>query len=427
MIESLQIKNFLSFKDEVTLSFEATKDDHLEDYHVVEVAPGVRLLKFVVVYGYNASGKSNLIEAVAFLKYFWFKIKENKTEKIDVVNFLLDKDSRNNPTQFKLTFYIGKVKHRYQLTIDRFKVRNEQLDYYPGPQPAKIFSRVTENGVSEISFGSKMKLSSVAKESISIRCLPNMSVFAAYSQVNTNIKQLDDVFGWIEENFFTPIEPQTRLKDFVENLVYKDKKCKDKILNYLKRADFNISDINVEEVEDQVSEDFISRMKALDVPQHEINRLENERSIRIKQTDFNHFVFQEDKMETYPLTMDLQSEGTRRIFGLSGAIYEAIKKDAFLAIDEIESKLHPHLIEFLIEEFLKESKQNPSQLLVATHYDNLFDQEDLLRKDNFWFTEKGEDAATKLYPLSALKGLNRISSLQKAYKFGKFGAIPDIE
>ncbi len=96
-----------------------------------------------------------------------------------------------------------------------------------------------------------------------------------------------------------------------------------------------------------------------------------------------------------------------------------------MPIDEIESKLHPRLVEYILEKFLKESES--AQLLISTHYDNLFDEEDLLRKDCFWFTEKGEDGATKLYPLSGFKGLGRISSLQKAYKFGKFGAVPNID
>lgn len=74
--------------------------------------------------------------------------------------------------------------------------------------------------------------------------------------------------------------------------------------------------------------------------------------------------------------------------------------------------------------FLKESEY--AQILVTTHYDGLLAEEDLLRKDNIWFTEKNNDGATVLYPLTDFKGLNRITSLQKAYKFGKFGAIPNI-
>ena len=119
-----------------------------------------------------------------------------------------------------------------------------------------------------------------------------------------------------------------------------------------------------------------------------------------------------------------ESQGTIRTMGLAGCIQETVSSNAFLAVDEIESSLHPKLIEYIIERFLKESKY--AQLLLTTHYDGLLAEEDLLRKDNVWFTEKGSDGSTVLYPLTDFKGLNRISSLQKAYKFGKFGAIPNI-
>ncbi len=142
-------------------------------------------------------------------------------------------------------------------------------------------------------------------------------------------------------------------------------------------------------------------------------------------TEFGHLVKNNKIEEVFPLPIELQSDGTKRVFGLFGAIFKAIEQKAFLSIDEIESKLHPRLIEYVIEQFLRKSKQ--SQLLVATHYDNLFDEDDLLRKDNFWFTEKGEEGSTKLYSLISFKGLKRISSLQKAYKFGKFGAVPNID
>lgn len=82
------------------------------------------------------------------------------------------------------------------------------------------------------------------------------------------------------------------------------------------------------------------------------------------------------------------------------------------------------MIEHIIERFLKESEQ--AQLLLTTHYDGLLGEEDLLRKDNVWFTEKNPDGSSELYPLTDFKGLNRISSLPKAYKFGKFGAVPNL-
>ncbi|MGM0498526.1 MAG: AAA family ATPase [Bacteroidota bacterium] len=425
MIQSLSIKNFLSFKDEVTISFEATKDDHLEDYHVVEVAPGVKLLKFLVVYGYNASGKSNLIQAFNFLREFLLEVKEQKTHFVQVIPFALDNETMNKPTEFTLTFYVGHIRHVYSVRMNSREVIYEELDFYPGSQPANIFERVTQNGISKIAFGSKLKVSKLVKEEITLKCLPNMSVFAAYNQVNTEIPKLSGVFNWILNQYFEPIEPNSNLKDFAKNLIYDDHTSKNQILNYLKRADFNVSDIVTKEMNNEEWEKILSEMKARGVSDEDIRQYKQRMNQNMRRTEFTHSVIKNGKETTFTLSLPLQSEGTIRIFGLSGAVYEAIRHNAFLAIDEVESKLHPHLIEFLIEEFLKEPGK--AQMLVATHYDNLFDQEDLLRKDNFWFTEKGKDGATKVYPLSAFKGLNRISSLQKAYKFGKFGAVPDIE
>ena len=116
-----------------------------------------------------------------------------------------------------------------------------------------------------------------------------------------------------------------------------------------------------------------------------------------------------------------------RTIGIEAGIFEALNKQAFLFIDEIESSLHPDLVEFIIEQFL--SQRNRAQLLVTTHYDPLLNTvgDDLIRKDSVWFTEKDETGNTDLYSLVEFKGLNRISSLQKAYRNGVFGALPNIK
>lgn len=95
-------------------------------------------------------------------------------------------------------------------------------------------------------------------------------------------------------------------------------------------------------------------------------------------------------------------------------------------IDEIEASLHPELVEFILQKFL--ATKNRSQLLITTHYDPLLNTvNDLIRSDSVWFTEKEESGATKLYSLVEFKGLKRISSLQKAYRNGLFGALPNIK
>jgi AAA15 family ATPase/GTPase len=425
MIQSLSIKNYLSFKDEVVFSFEATKDTQLEESHTVKVAKGVRLNKLGIVYGYNASGKSNLLKAFQFLRNFWFSTTDNKNKNIDVIPFMLDDDSRNKASEFTLFFYHESVKYSYHLSANKNTVLHEKLDYYPGVQPATIFERTFENGVSVINFGNKIKISAIAKEEINIKCLKNISVLAAFSQVNVSIKELDNASHWMKEHVMPSIEPSTLLKDYTAKLVNENKDAKSYVLNYLKRADFNISDIESKEFDKEIPDQVISMLKNSGMPDKELERLEKEKTIKMLDTNFQHSVVNNNKKENHSLDIDLQSDGTKRIFGLSGAIYRTLEQNAFLTIDEIEAKLHPRLIEYVIEQFLRSSTQ--SQLLVTTHYDNLFDEDDLLRKDNFWFTEKGEDASTRLYPLSEFNGLNRISSLQKAYKFGKFGAVPNID
>ena len=107
MIQEIRIKNFLSFRDEVVLNFEATKDNTFEDCQVVSVTPKVRLLRFALIYGANASGKSNLLSAFDFLRDFWFDIKTNIDEETGAIPFLLDTDTPNEPSEFNVIFYLG--------------------------------------------------------------------------------------------------------------------------------------------------------------------------------------------------------------------------------------------------------------------------------------------------------------------------------
>lgn len=425
MIHSLSIKNYLSFKNEVVFSFEATKDTNLEESHTVEVAKGVRLNKLGIVYGYNASGKTNLLLGFQFLRNFCFTTVDDKDEDIDVIPFMLDDDSRNKPSEFTLFFYHESIKYSYHLSTNGNTVLLEKLEFYPGVQPALVFERTFQDGISVINFGNKIKVSASAKKEINLKCLKNISVFAAYNQVNVSVDELDSVSHWMKEHVMQNIEPSTYLKDYTAELVNDNKEAKKYVLDYLQKADFNIVDIESNEFDRDIPEELISMAKASGMPKKELERLEKDKTIKMLDTSFRHSILINNKEENHSLDIELQSDGTKRIFGLSGAIYSALEQNAFLTIDEIEAKLHPRLIEYAIEQFIRSSTQ--SQLLVSTHYDNLFDEDDLLRKDSFWFTQKEEDASTRLYPLVEFKGLKRISSLQKAYKFGKFGAVPNID
>ena len=392
MIQELKIKNFLSFKEEATLSFEATKDTTFEDYQVVEVSPGVRLLRFALIYGPNASGKSNLLYAFDYLRDFWFDRKVDMDVATEAFPFLLDTDTPAQPSEFELRFYVGERKYWYQLLLDQKRVLNEKLYYYKSVQPTMLFSREYENGQSVIKFNpSVVKVSNNVLDEITIKCLPNMSFFAARKQVNCTLPFIDDARDWMKDSLLPIVNSQANLFGYAGKMLASDKELKNHLIDFVHRADFNITGL----------------------------RAEKER------TEFEHTVKNRRGVEKYHLPATLQSEGTRRTCGIEAIVYEALKNEKFLTIDEIESSLHPDLVEFIIQNFLQ--TQNRSQLLVTTHYDPLLNTiDDLLRKDSVWFIEKGEDGGSRLYSLVEFSGLNKIRSFQKSYRNGLFGALPNI-
>jgi AAA15 family ATPase/GTPase len=425
MILEFKIKNFLSFKDEVILNFEATKDKYLEDSHIVEIEPGVRILKLLIIYGANASGKSNLINAVEFLRQFWFSSVDTKDEETGIIPFLLDDISKNEPSEFSITFYPDSKKHIYSLVINNQQVIEEKLVYYPTIQPLEIFSRTLKGNMSEIIFNKKFKIGSAAKKEIAAKCLVNMSLFAAYNKVNVSIPEIETVASWMKAQFLQSVLPGIDLEKYTESVLVKDATIKDYILKFLSNADFNITNIKTTLEDKIVPDDFISFVINSDFPIEEKERIKKEKTIQIPKTQFTHRITNDKgELKDYELSGDLQSDGTLRTMGISGVFKKTIESDSFVAIDEIESSLHPRLVEYLLEQFLKQSIH--SQLLVTTHYDGLLEEEDLLRNDNIWFTSKKNDGSTELYSLSDFKGINRITSLQKAYRYGKFGAIPNI-
>lgn len=426
MILSLKIKNFLSFKDEVTFSFEATKDKHLEEYHVVEVAPGVRILKLGIVYGANASGKSNLIHAFEFLHEYWFKVTNNKDVSININPFLLDNTSRENPSEFELIFYVEGIKHIYSLKITDKNVVSETLLQYPGIRPAEIFTRELFQNVSVIRFNPKLKISSLEKKEIEVNCLNNMSFFAAYNKVNILLPEIERVSSWMKNQINESVTPDSSLIDEVKRLIIDDASKKSYILNFLNQADFNIENIDIQISNKTNITDLLFEFLNEENSSHKIKEKKKQYFLKTgPKAFFSHKVIDnEGETHLFDLPEQMESQGTLRTMGLSGVINLAIERNAFVCIDEIESSLHPKLIEFVIESFLKQSKT--AQLLVTTHYDGLLEEEDLIRSDSIWFTNKRKDGSTELYSLSDFKGLNRISSIQKAYKYGKFGAIPNI-
>lgn len=424
MIQEIKIKNFLSFKDEVKFSFEASNDKFAEDSQVVQINENTRLLRFAIVYGYNASGKSNLLSIIQALRDFWFRKPKDIDEKIRIIPFKLDGFSQNEPSEFEMVFYVDGIKYCYQLIVDQQHVHLEKLCYYKSSQPTLLFDRTFENGQSSVHFNPSLKISSLVKESITVRCLKNMSFFSARNQVNTNIPLIDVAKDWLKSDFLQPIIPTTNLTSYAQNRISNDRNLAKYIVDFLHEADFNITNIKTDIVSYPMSEDILEMiLHAEDLSKEEKEQISTDKSWKQLRTEFEHTVENKRGIETYQLSPseNEESRGTMRTFGIEAALYFALNHSAFVSIDEIETSLHPKLLEKILFEYLK--TQSKSQLLVTTHNDGLLDLvDDLIRKDSVWFTEKDMAGVTDLYKLTDFRGINRLSSIREAYRNKRFGA-----
>ncbi len=424
MILELKIQNFLSFKNETVFSFEATSDKALEDYYVAEMPDGTRILKMAMVYGANASGKSNLINTFEFLNRFIERIPDEKEggTLYEPFNFA---ETANQPGRFELLFYVAGKKHRYQLVVDKNIVLEEKLFVYPGSQPAVVFNRYynADKKVSIVEFGSKIRISNQAVEAIQLKTLKNASVFSAYKQVNLSISELDSVMEWIGSQFLNSIDPYMDLTSYCGSAIKDNVDMKMLALRFLKEADFNITDVLFEDRMRKVPEELLNVLETMPISDEERAMIKREKAVHFDETFFTHRVVNDGKEEFFNMTEHRQSQGTLRYYSLAAPFFQAIKKNAFLPIDEIGSALHPLLVIHFLKEFLQKSKQ--AQLLFTTHNMSLLNEKDILRKDAIWFTEKGENGATDLYSLANFNFRKELSFFN-AYKIGKFGGIPEL-
>ena len=427
MIQELKIKNFLSFKDEVKFSFEASNDKFAEDSQVVTINENTRLLRFAIVYGYNASGKSNLLSALSFLSYFWSYQPKSLDAKTGVIPFKLDKPSSKVPSSFDIVFYVKNTKYWYQLELDESQVFLEKLSYYKTSQPIMLFERTLKDSQSVIQINPNAeKISATAKEMISVNCLKNISFFVARNKVNVSLPIIDAAKDWMRNQLMPVVFPTMDLTSFAQKQTSGNNELTRYIVDFLHSADFNITNISSEVITQQLSDEAVRFLTENNDDTDEASileteRIKRERTLKQIQTSFEHTVENSNGTEAYQMDKQYESRGTLRTFGIEAALFDAQNNQSILPIDEIETSLHPKLLEKILFEYLKTPSR--SQIIVTTHNDGLLDLlDDLIRKDSVWFTEKKKSGVTDLYKLTDFRGLNRLSSIREAYRNKRFGA-----
>lgn len=423
MIINFSIENFGSIKDKQTLSFEADKSNHLEDYYIIPIND-LRLLKLGLIYGANASGKTTILNALEFLRDIVLEPESKKNEQFAFNPFLFDNVSRRQNSVLSIEFIQNNKKYYYEVEFNQNAIVNEVLNHY-NPTKANVFKRITdlEKQFTKISFGSKMKIDKTFEKTLESNTLWNNTVLGGFLKTNIESGELKEVTDWFT-NYLTPvIYTGTSLDSFVTSKIDESEIRKADIVNILKKADFNISDIEIKEEEEDIPDGFLDFLeKQTKTSNDKIKDLKKNGKIKTVALNLEHTI----DNEKYSLPFELESQGTKRYYGFAGMLSLLINSSIAISIDELEASLHPDLFVHFILSFLVNSKK--SQIIATTHNREILNNKDIFRNDVIWFTDKTDGSATELYSLSDFDSsvIRDTSNVYNAYKIGKLGAVPNL-
>lgn len=426
MIIDFSIKNFLSFKSEVSLSLLAdnnTKELNGEDdsNNNLLTLPNTdaKLLKVAAVYGANGSGKSNLVNAFVFFKDIVLNSFVNDRLLSETSNryFLFDTDQEKVPTSFEMIFIINGVRYRYGFEILDKSIDSEWL----------FEKRLTAQKESYCFKRSKKNISVNARtfkgsKTIVARTRHNALFLSTCAQYNIETAML--IKEWLRKrlNILSGINDDTIA--YTARQIMHNPDMRKRIVDFIRVLDRSIDDIHVTETDvDQKSKSVQLYIDGKQVNSDNVNS-------QVKRIDITttHKRFHgEALLDSIDIPFKIESLGTMKILSLLGPWFDTILNGGTLIIDEFGASLHTSLIIKLVEVF--QSKLNrSSQLILTTHDTNLLDKR-ILRRDQVWFCEKDDYGNSDLYSLVEYKidqatSVRNDAAFEKNYLLGKYGAIP---
>lgn len=421
MIAEFVVENFFSIKSTQKISFEPTSDTFMSDEYLSEVKDGVKLLKLGIIYGANASGKTNILSAIDFFKMLVLRMPKDRNEKTGVVPFMLDDTSRNERTKMSMSFYINQSKYILSFELDSRQIYSESLIVYDSIRPTKLYNRsydaVTDSTI--IDFGVNLKLTKKSQDVISGNTINNCSVLAAFGKSNVERTKLNDVYEYFSKQVKDVLTPRMLLSSYVKSRLDKDKTgdLKKFVLNFLKASDFNIEDVSLREEEELITPELEQLIQNAPIDKDAKAEMLRKGKITNMELTFKHKAGE----KVYDLSEAYESNGTMRFLGMAVILNFLLKTNRFVSIDEVETSIHYELLAYFIKVFLANS-DGTSQMLLTTHDINLLN-EDFIRRDTIWFTDKDELGETKVVRLSSL-GLHKNLSPYNAYRQGKLVKLP---
>lgn len=395
MLCQFSFKNFCSYKNETIFDFQATSVSEFEDTCIASDF-GSKLLPISVIYGPNGGGKSNLIKALSCVISVVVRpvveLSQNRVSPVlyhtvPCVPFLFDESSKDQPTEFQLFFRIANNEYRYNIALLKDQVVYEALyrKSIRGKKTAFIFERDGQN----ITLGSSINKRSVNKE-----VNPKMP-YLSFLAINYDIPVIAEVQTWFESCV---------IRNYANFQVEHDLMLPSGVFNKTNKAD----------------EVFVAAM--------------NDMGIDISGYRFDAdqkmvFLRHEVNGEEYELPFVDESEGTKKVFAVLPMILIALSEGRLLVVDELDSKLHPKLLRYIISLFTnKDINRKGAQLIFSSH-DMSTMRNDVFRRDEIWFAALDKNRSSELYALSDIRDgnkqrINHTASYDKQYLEGRYGADP---
>ncbi|MDI6738616.1 MAG: ATP-binding protein [Nanoarchaeota archaeon] len=404
MIIEISIENYLSIKDKVTISMESSASKKL----LQNLLEPNKLLKTAVIYGANASGKSNLIKGVFFI---YNLVKNSHMFNIDMkiplrLPFKLDEDSLNKPSRFEILFIYKDINYKYGFSCNDDKIIDEYLFYWPKGRESQIFNRTKTK---EFDFTIDKKQQDLIKSQM------NDNVLYLSRATQLGYDKTKEAYEFIVKNVAINYGPSWA--DFTIKKLHEDPKLKDKIIDILKKADFGgISDLEVIKKKGKVQgfEFKIDKGETTFVP------------IKEKEEDIYDIQFQHKIKNGKPayFSMSEESNGTEKTLSMLGPIFDILESGKTAFIDELELNLHREITKLIVKLFY--SKMNKGAQLIFTTHDTSLLSNEIFRRDQIYICSKEPNSNT-LVKSYLDYDLRETSDFEKAYINGRVGGIPFID
>ena len=412
MLVEFRVSNFRSLRDEQALSLVASKDKSLAETHTVSTGLSAvpSLLRSAAIYGANASGKSNIIKAMQYMRGVVLEsaslIQPGQTYAVQP--FRLDPAFANKATGFEMTFLLDGVRHQYGFAMTSERIVREHLLVYKAFKPQRWFERRFDPSAGKdlYEFGAGLKGPKNVWENAT---RPNALFLSMAVQLNSDA--LRPVFDWFARQLVI-FNEQAQFSPHVSLQRLKESEGRKEICNFLSSADISIADIEV--VTNKVPGQSVH-----------FDRVAGKTEMRAEEIEENKLLFRH-VTENGEAVFDLmdESSGTRNLLFLSGPVLDVLANGQVLVIDELDTSLHTLLVRELVRLF-HSSDTNPrgAQLVFTTHDTSLLDAHELFRRDQIWLVEKDRSQA------SALVGLSEFSprkgeALERGYLMGRYGGVP---